>query len=80
MEHFVGRRAMNIDSLGAETLDQLYQAGLINNIADLYDLKKEQLLVLDRMAEKSAQNLIAVFLTVARFRLNGCCMRLVFAM
>ena len=59
MEHFVGRRAMNIDSLGAETLDQLYQAGLINNIADLYDLKKEQLLVLDRMAEKSAQNLIA---------------------
>lgn len=59
MEHFVGRRAMNIDSLGAETLDQLYQAGLIHNIADLYDLKKEQLLVLDRMAEKSAQNLIA---------------------
>ncbi len=59
MEHFVGRRAMNIDSLGAETLDQLYQAGLINNIADLYDLKKEQLLVLDRMAEKSAQNLLA---------------------
>jgi len=58
MEHFVGRRAMNIDSLGAETLDQLYKAGLVKNIADLYDLKKEQLLGLERMAEKSAQNLI----------------------
>jgi DNA ligase (NAD+) len=58
MEHFVSRRAMNIDSLGAETLDQLYSAGLVKNIADLYDLKKEQLLGLDRMAEKSAQNLV----------------------
>lgn len=58
MEHFVGRRAMNIDSLGAETIDQLYRAGLIKTIADLYDLKKEQLLTLDRMAEKSAQNLL----------------------
>ena len=59
MEHFVSRKAMNIDSLGAETLDQLYSAGLVKNIADLYDLKKEQLLGLERMAEKSAQNLIA---------------------
>lgn len=58
MEHFVGRRAMNIDSLGAETIDQLYKTGLVKNIADLYDLKKEQLLSLERMAEKSAQNLI----------------------
>jgi DNA ligase (NAD+) len=58
MEHFVGRRAMNIDSLGAETIEQLYEAGLIRNIADIYDLKKEQLLPLERMAEKSAQNLI----------------------
>ena len=58
MEHFVSRKAMNIDSLGAETIDQLYQAGLVKNIADLYDLKKEQLLPLERMAEKSAQNLI----------------------
>ncbi|WP_317897547.1 NAD-dependent DNA ligase LigA [Aurantibacillus circumpalustris] len=58
MEHFVGRRAMNIDSLGAETIEQLYKAGLVKNIADLYDLKKEQLLSLERMAEKSAQNLI----------------------
>jgi DNA ligase (NAD+) len=58
MEHFVGRKAMNIDSLGAETIDQLYKAGLLKNIADIYDLKKEQLLPLERMAEKSANNLI----------------------
>lgn len=58
IEHFVSRRAMNIDSLGAETIEQLYEAGLIKNMADLYDLTKEQLLPLERMAEKSAQNLI----------------------
>ena len=58
MEHFVSRKAMNIDSLGSETIVQLYNAGLITNIADLYDLKKEQLLPLERMAEKSANNLI----------------------
>ena len=58
MEHFVGRKAMNIDSLGAETIDQLYKVGLLNNIADIYDLKKEQLLPLERMAEKSVNNLI----------------------
>ncbi|MBS1638333.1 MAG: NAD-dependent DNA ligase LigA [Bacteroidetes bacterium] len=58
MEHFVARKAMNIDSLGSETIEQLYDAGLLKNIADIYDLQKEQLLPLDRMAEKSAQNLI----------------------
>lgn len=58
MEHFVSRRAMNIASLGGETIAQLYEAGLLKNIADIYDLKKEQLLPLERMAEKSAQNLI----------------------
>ncbi len=58
MDHFVSRKAMNIDSLGGETLVQLYNAGLVKNIADLYDLKKEQLLPLERMAEKSANNLI----------------------
>ncbi|MBA2612122.1 MAG: NAD-dependent DNA ligase LigA [Bacteroidetes bacterium] len=58
MEHFVSRKAMNIDSLGGETIAQLFDAGLVKNIADLYDLKKEQLLPLDRMAEKSANNLI----------------------
>ncbi|MES2678595.1 MAG: NAD-dependent DNA ligase LigA [Bacteroidota bacterium] len=58
MEHFVGRRAMNIDSLGRETIEQLFKTGLVKNIADLYDLTKEQLLPLERMAEKSANNLI----------------------
>lgn len=58
MEHFVGRRAMNIDSLGAETIAQLYEAGLIKSNADMYELKKEDLLKLDRMAEKSANNLL----------------------
>ncbi|HTL81860.1 MAG TPA: NAD-dependent DNA ligase LigA [Bacteroidia bacterium] len=60
MEHFVSRRAMNIDSLGEETIAQLYDAGLIHNIGDIYDLKhkKKQLLELDRMAEKSVNNLI----------------------
>lgn len=58
IEHFVARKGMNIDSLGGETIAQLYEVGLIKNIADLYDLKKEQLLPLERMAEKSADNLI----------------------
>jgi len=58
LEHFVSRKAMNIDSLGGETISQLVEANLIKTIADIYDLKKEQLLPLDRMAEKSAQNLI----------------------
>ena len=58
MIHFVGRRAMNIESLGEETIEQFYASGLIKNISDLYDLKKEQLLPLERMADKSAQNII----------------------
>lgn len=60
IEHFVSRRAMNIDSLGGETIAQLFDANLIHNIGDLYDLykKKEELLALDRMAEKSVNNLI----------------------
>lgn len=59
MEHFVSRKAMDIDSLGGETIAQLYDAGLIKNIADLYELKKEDLLQLERMAEKSVNNLLA---------------------
>jgi DNA ligase (NAD+) len=58
LEHFVSRKAMNIDSLGGETINQLFEVGLLKNIADIYNLKKEQLLPLERMAEKSAQNLI----------------------
>ncbi|MES2593294.1 MAG: NAD-dependent DNA ligase LigA [Bacteroidota bacterium] len=59
MEHFVARRAMDIDSLGAETIAQLYEAGLIKNCADIYDLKKEDVLKIERMAEKSVNNLLA---------------------
>lgn len=58
MEHFVSRKAMDIDSLGAETIDVLYEKGLVKNIADLYALKKEDIVTLERMAEKSAANLL----------------------
>ena len=58
IEHFIARKAMNIDSLGPETIDDYWRQGLIHNIADLYDLTKEQVLKLDRMADKSAENII----------------------
>lgn len=58
MEHFVSRRAMNIDSVGSETVSMLYENGLVKDISDFYTLKKEQLIGLDRMADKSAQNII----------------------
>lgn len=58
IEHFIGRRAMDIDSLGAETIELFYQQGLVKNIADLYDLQVTDLLPLERMAEKSATNII----------------------
>lgn len=58
IEHFIGRKAMNIDGLGAETVDLLYEKGLIRTIADLYDLTFDQVVQLDRMADKSADNLI----------------------
>ena len=49
---------MNIDGIGAETIELLFKEGLINNYADLYELKEEQIIPLERMAEKSAQNII----------------------
>ncbi|HSY75879.1 MAG TPA: NAD-dependent DNA ligase LigA, partial [Bacteroidia bacterium] len=58
IEHFVGRRAMNIESMGAETIELFYKASLLHNIGDIYDLKKEQIIPLERMAEKSAANII----------------------
>ncbi len=58
IEHFVSRKAMNIDSLGAETIEQLFDAMLIFNCADIYDLKEAQLLRLERMAQKSVNNLL----------------------
>lgn len=59
IQHFISRKAMDIDGLGGETVALLYHAGLVKNYADLYDLKKEQVVVLDRMADKSADNLIS---------------------
>jgi DNA ligase (NAD+) len=58
IEHFISRKAMNIDGLGGETIGLLYDAGLIGNYADLYELKESQIIPLERMAEKSAQNIV----------------------
>ena len=58
IEHFIGRKMMNIDGLGVETVVQLFDAGLIHNHADLYDLTYDQLIGLERMAEKSVNNLL----------------------
>jgi DNA ligase (NAD+) len=57
--HFVSRNAMNIDGLGERVVAQLFQEGLIKNVSDLYRLTREQLLQLDRMGEKSTDNLLS---------------------
>jgi len=59
MEHFVSRKAMNIDGLGAETINLLYQNGLLGNIADIYALKIPDLIILERLGSKSAYNIQA---------------------
>ena len=59
IQHFISRKAMDIDGLGGETVDLLRKEGLIENYADLYDLKVEQVIPLERMAEKSAKNMIS---------------------
>ena len=58
INHFVSRKAMDIDGLGEETIELLYEKGFIKSIADLYELKKEPLIPLERFAEKSADNII----------------------
>lgn len=58
VEHFVGRRMMNIDGIGEETAVQLYETGLVRDIGDIYDLTKEKLMALDRFAEKSAERIM----------------------
>jgi DNA ligase (NAD+) len=58
MEHFISRKAMNIDGLGQETIDLLYNEGLARNIADLYELKKEQISRLERLGDKSADRIL----------------------
>ena len=58
IEHFVGRKAMDIQSIGAEMAETLYSAGLVKDLPDLYTLTFEQVLALDRVGEKTATNLI----------------------
>ncbi len=58
IQHFISRKAMDIEGLGGETVGLLVNSGLIHNYADLYELTKEQVIPLERMAEKSAENLV----------------------
>lgn len=58
IQHFISRKAMDIEGLGGETVALLVKEGLIDNYSDLYELTKEQVIPLERMAEKSAENLI----------------------
>ena len=59
IQHYISRKAMDIEGLGGETVDLLRKEGLIQNYADLYDLNVAQIIPLERMAEKSAQNMIS---------------------
>lgn len=58
IEHFISRKAMDIDGLGEETIDLLFSNNLIHTFADLYDLRQEQIVPLERMGEKSATNIL----------------------
>ncbi|HPT20574.1 MAG TPA: NAD-dependent DNA ligase LigA [Bacteroidales bacterium] len=58
IEHFISRKAMNIEGLGEETVDLLFDKKLIRNFSDLYDLKLEQLVPLERLGERSASNIL----------------------
>lgn len=58
IEHFVSREAMNIDTIGPETIEMMYKLGMLNNIADLYTLQASELIFLPRMGTKSAENII----------------------
>lgn len=59
IEHFISRKAMNIEGLGPETVDLFYQEGMIGNAADLYNLREQDIVRLERFGEKSAQNIMA---------------------
>ncbi|NQY06936.1 MAG: NAD-dependent DNA ligase LigA, partial [Flavobacteriaceae bacterium] len=58
IQHYISRKALDIEGLGGETVALLHKEGLVNTYADLYDLKVEQIIPLERMAEKSSQNLV----------------------
>lgn len=59
IEHFISRKAMNIDGLGSETIDLLFRNGLVQDMSDLYQLEAAQLMNLERLGEKSANNIIS---------------------
>ena len=59
IQHFISRKALDIDGLGAETVSLFFREGLISNVADLYKLNKEHIIPLEGMAEKSAHNIIS---------------------
>ncbi len=63
LTHFASRKAMDIDGLGIQLVDQLVEEGLVKQVVDIYHLSKEQLLSLDRMAEKSVTNLVSALET-----------------
>ena len=58
IQHFISRKAMDIEGLGEETVEQLFRAGIIHTYADLYEVTVEKLLPLERMAQKSAENIV----------------------
>jgi DNA ligase (NAD+) len=58
IKHFASKRAMDIEGLGVKLIDQLVDKGLVKDVADIYYIKKEELVALERMADKSAQNII----------------------
>ena len=58
VEHFVARKAMNIDGLGSETIDLFFEKGRLGNIADLYDLKQDDILALEGFQQKATQNIL----------------------
>lgn len=59
LEHFISRRAMNIDGLGTETINLLYSKGLVTTLPDLYRIKASQLITLERLGDKSARNIVS---------------------
>ena len=70
IEHFISRKAMDIDGLGEETIDLLFNNNLVRNFSDLYDLKIEQLVPLERLGEKSAANILKSIRRSVRYSLS----------
>ncbi len=80
IQHYISRKAMDIEGLGSETVELLYKEGLIENYADLYLLKKEQIVPLERMAERVPKTWLPVSKSQKIFRLSGYCMLWVFVL